>query len=897
MNFDDYFEALNGVKPFPWQRRLVSQVLASGRWPSSISLPTASGKTAILDIAVFCLASQGKKGNTGRRIFYIVDRRVVVDQAYERAESLARKLTEAKEGILSEVAKELMRYGGSKPLAVARLRGAMYRDESWAASPSQPIICVSTVDQVGSRLLFRGYGLSNSARPIHAALIANDSLIILDEAHISIPFGETLRAIERYRSEAWAGSPLNLPFAFVRMSATSHGAEFSLAEEDIEDPVLGKRIKAHKEVTLHKVPDEKFEEKAVELAMKIGKGATAVVINTVVGARAILNRLMEKGVQAVLLTGRSRPYERDALVKEIIPRIGANRDEYNDRLFVVATQCIEVGVDFDFDTMLTECASMDSLIQRFGRMNRFGKRTEEKGAIIIRQSQTSKPDWLYGEAMKKTWEWLSRNGRRVDFSPAGIRSPPVELLVQQNHAPVMLPAYMDAWVQTGPPPAIEPDIALFLHGATEDDSDVQVVWRIDLDEDKQDTWADTVSLLPPSLREAMQVPVHSVKAWLASEVASVSDLEMQPRDERRITTGRRALLWRGPDNSKVVGPAEVKPGDTIVVPSNYGGADRFGWYPDSKEPVQDIAELVSFERGLPVLRLHGKVMKSWFSSAEVFESFVGRVEELPPESDYERMLELLQVLKDSEEVRPEIRKIASSMLQPTFERYPSGDGWIVRERKAVDWNDEESSFQVKAVTLLAHSKGVQAKAERYAKDAGLPDTLVKDISLAAFLHDVGKADPRFQAWLRGGDELAALRAGEPIAKSVMYLDKKEREAARIIAGYPKGGRHEALSAHMVMSLQPRANDPDLLLHLVSSHHGYSRPFLPVVEDGPVDVRLSFGEFEMKGSTNHGLWRLDGGTADRFWSLIRRYGYYGLSFLEALLRLADHIQSAEEQGSS
>jgi CRISPR-associated endonuclease/helicase Cas3 len=897
MNFEDYFEALNGVKPFPWQRRLVSQVLASGKWPSIISLPTASGKTAILDIAVFCLASQGRRGNTGRRIFHVVDRKVVVDQAYERARSIARKLAEAKEGILSEVAKELMSCGGSEPLAVARLRGAMYRDESWAASPSQPVICVSTVDQIGSRLLFRGYGLSNSEKPIHAALIANDSLIILDEAHISIPFGETLQAIERYRSEAWAQSPLDLPFAFVRMSATFHGAEFSLNEEDIEDPVLGKRIKANKEVALRKVADTKFEEEAVELAMKMGKGATAVVVNTAVVARKILNLLVGEGVQAVLLTGRSRPYERDILVKEIIPRIGANRGECNDRLFVVATQCIEVGVDFDFDSMLTECASMDSLIQRFGRMNRFGERTESKGAIIIRQSQTSKPDWLYGEAMQKTWEWLSRDGRQVDLSPAGIIIPPDELLMQQNHAPVMLPAYMDAWVQTGPPPFIEPDIALFLHGATEDDSDVQVVWRADLDEDKQDTWVDTVSLLPPSLREAMQVPVQAVRAWLASEIASVSDLEMQPKDERRITTGRKALLWRGPDNSKVVEPAEVKPGDTIVVPSNYGGADRFGWYPDSREPVQDIAELVSFERGLPVLRLHGKVMKSWFSSAEAFESFIGRVDELPPEPDDERLRELLQVLKDSEDVRPEIRNIASSMLHPAFERYTAGDGWVVRKQKDVGWNDEESSFQAKAVTLLAHSNGVQAKAERYARDAGLPDALVRDISLAAFLHDAGKADPRFQAWLRAGDELAVLRADEPIAKSVKFMDKKEREAARIIAGYPKGGRHEALSAHMLMGLQLGASDPDLLLHLVSSHHGYSRPFLPVVDDVPRDVRLTFGEFEMKGSTAHGLWRLDSGTADRFWSLIRRYGYYGLSFLEALLRLADHMQSKEEQGGS
>ena len=64
------------------------------------------------------------------------------------------------------------------------MRGGMYRDNGWADEPNQPLVCVSTVDQTGSRLLFRGYvQVGPSSRPVHAGLIGTDSLIIVYEAH------------------------------------------------------------------------------------------------------------------------------------------------------------------------------------------------------------------------------------------------------------------------------------------------------------------------------------------------------------------------------------------------------------------------------------------------------------------------------------------------------------------------------------------------------------------------------------------------------------------------------------------------------------------------------------------------------------------------------------------
>lgn len=97
-------------------------------------------------------------------------------------------------------------------------------------------------------------------------------------------------------------------------------------------------------------------------------------------------------------------------------------------------------------------------------------------------------------------------------------------------------------------------------------------------------------------------------------------------------------------------------------------------------------------------------------------------------------------------------------------------------------------------------------------------------------------------------------------------------------------------------------DVDLVLHLVASHHGYCRPFAPaVVDESPVDVTLAahtsktFGEIDFASTTScNGLHRLDSPLADRFWALVAKYGWQELCWLEAILRLADHRASEEEQ---
>jgi CRISPR-associated endonuclease/helicase Cas3 len=201
--------------------------------------------------------------------------------------------------------------------------------------------------------------------------------------------------------------------------------------------------------------------------------------------------------------------------------------------------------------------------------------------------------------------------------------------------------------------------------------------------------------------------------------------------------------------------------------------------------------------------------------------------------------------------------------------------------------------------LRRHSLGVESLARAFGDTCGLGPDLTADIALAGRLHDVGKADPRFQRWLHGGDEVAAVLS-ELLAKSGMR-SRRERERARKIAGYPKGGRHELMSLAMVDShnLSLAATDPDLVRHLIASHHGFCRPFAPAfdeVDDLVVEADGEVVTYKLRASTRDAAQagHLGSGVAARYWRVLRKYGWLGLPYIEGILRLADHRCSEIEE---
>ena len=364
----------------------------------------------------------------------------------------------------------------------------------------------------------------------------------------------------------------------------------------------------------------------------------------------------------------------------------------------------------------------------------------------------------------------------------------------------------------------------------------------------------------------------------------------------------------------------------LIVPAEYGGCDAFGWAPNSDKPVEDVAdgtaELFWGRRcAARIARDCVQTDTQWsrLSALLAQESMVG--------SDLvERLLDALPSAEAAETRKEGIdsplsrdaRKPLEALRRPRGRidvHFPYAGGSesgavIVAERGVENTDapdagapatedDNLSHTSRKPVSLEHHSHTVAGLAERFALMLGLEE-YAGDLSLAAFLHDIGKADRRFQTMLSGG-ALWNRPDGPPLAKSGRSWSPGAGERA----GLPKGWRHEALSVRMARA-HPRfadAHDPALVLWLIGSHHGLGRPFFDFFDPAPereplpcLDVAhwgLAAAEpgpqslaFDFYGADWPSL----------FADLRRRYGIWGLAHLEAILRLADHRASEEENAS-
>lgn len=956
-DFSMYFKSVHGVEPFPWQKRLLKQLVDTHRWPEIIGLPTGSGKTSVMDISLFALACGAK---IPRRFVIVVDRRIVVDEAFRRALRIRKAIfttDDTQLNVLGKLKVALKQLGGDSPLDIVLLRGGLHRESIWVKNPATPLIICSTVDQVGSRLLHRGYGVSPNMRSVHAGMLANDAVIVLDEAHCSQPFLETLTSISRFRK--FAREPLDIPFATVTMTATPREGKniFSLDEDDYRHPVLFPRVVAKRYLKLVSAQQEGITGFVQTVVDKIQeylstKGVTIlVVVNSVNTARAIVT-LLKKNMNKnhdlwnmegpILLTGRSRPIARENQLHDIEWRLAAGRDRTATKemppLVIIATQCVEVGADFDADTLITEICPLDSLQQRIGRLNRLGQLNKSEAIIIAKKEiaeakeEDTFEDPIYGNAANMTWRWLvshyCKEGTDTSMLQLSqlLSDEPAEriatLCSPTKSAPILLPSHLDAWVQTNPEPVVEPEPSLFLHGLDQAEVDVQLVWRADLDPDHIESWAATIEAMPPQPGEVLAIPLHRCRAWLKGnrkQAAETNDLEGDVSlDEKSNISITYFLLWKGSETTKAIQDTQqIRPGDTVVLPASAGGCDAGGWAPDSSEAVIDLAEESYCSAGArAVLRLHRSLINNLPDFLHPYVDYIpDEIDPLEFKRNQSAVREAIRSYTPQEGYKTSINTILQILAHANdlkIDVHPSGRGLLISSQRKlpisnigelvvdVSSEDDTSSKRAVQVFLDTHLEDVANKARNMLQTIGLANRIANSIVEASKFHDMGKADPRFQILLHGGNPFM-IANNRPLAKSPEFAYGSK--FLTLWKEYPKGARHELLSLRMIEEVLPVDDveiDRNLVLHLVASHHGRCRAFAPYYEDSdPFEVTYTINGENYSANSDcklNGIPPSDAssGIAERFWNLIETYGWWGLSYLEACMRLADHRASEDEE---
>lgn len=971
-DFSTFYRDIHGWEPFPWQRQLVHSILEHGTWPSLVDVPTGLGKTSMLDIAVFLSTldcdRHGSDKIGRRRIYFVVDRRIVVDQAAHHAHEIEAALAEAVPGtVAAQVADRLRNMAGPTArdglLPTVTMRGGVTWDAAWLSRPDQPGIVTGTVDQIGSRLLFRGYGVSQRRWPIDAALVGMDALVIGDEAHLAAALTTTLASVAAHdTSSASLGVP---PATVVQLTATGRdpGVGWTPPFDEathLDVPEAAQRLNAPKRLRLITTPKATAakEMAAVAADQAATPGARVLVVcNTIDRARdvhTLLGKAFPESVHLDLLIGRSRSVDREAVVDRVIDLYRPDRQASPEAAVLVATQTVEVGIDLDATAMVTENASWDALVQRFGRVNRRGLHRESP--VVVVHDDDPKPP-VYGETRLRTADFIEQQlqqAEELDVSPLALRrlSPPSDTMLPPPATPVLLPAHIDAWARTSPAPSNDAPLDPYLHGFDNGVAPVAIAWRDGLLEADgssitRDQANQYLSVVPIQAEECVEAPLSAVRQWLTdakptpvSDWDEDEDWDIPFGEDSNRAVWRRAELPDGRTQWQLAGPAEIRPGDLVVAPIEGGGLDAYGWAPKDNKPVSDISELAALERNLPVLLLDQglarrlglpplpepawdairtwqttdepdvrtdaeqrcrDLVSAWLTAAPLHDegpwSRNGRRERLATAM---AMASLQAAQTSHSEYDGELDPSFSPVvLRPSFTHTPA---WRMATDETVDGSvhlgdsgDDGSPSRHRRVTLAQHGQAVADRAAEICEHLGLPDDIARTVTDAARWHDLGKTDPRFQAMLFDGDRMRALLASEPIAKSGMPPgDLVRRRTARVRSELPRGARHEAWSYALVKAqfsgAETDGGDSDLLLHLIASHHGHARPLLPPVPDQ--------AEHDLACDLDGRQWAaplpktVDLGHARRFRHLNERYGRWGVALLEAIVRCADMTVSGE-----
>lgn len=945
--FAQFFRATHdGLEPHPWQQSLSDRVCDSG-WPNSISVPTGLGKTATISVWLYELARQTAaevpQRSAPMRLFYVVNRRLVVDQGAAYAKGLQKALDQVDvdsdmRDVLDPVRQALLTLcppGDTRPLLSTSIHGTDPDDTAWMRATGAVIVSL-TPAQLVSRVLMRGYGVSAGTRSIHAGLTGIDRLILFDEPHLSMPAVNTLAAQERLAAR---GESLGIPLGkTVLLGATvpdldegtvgARALKFDV-DEHLSSPAASRRLRAPKTLHIERLATTSdvalanAAAKFVQAQVTQGVERILVVLNTVAAAQRVFLKLQQVAerksapVNVALLTSRFRRSDRAS--------VGLNEGP----LILVATQTIEVGVDLSFDAMFTEVPSFESLTQRLGRVNRDGLAAEshvvlaaQKGASGNGSFRVSKSTaHIYGEGpVLACLDLLERHrdpDGDVDVSPVALmrmRDSVTDgsLDVAPERAATLHSHLMPIIAQTRPTPRPDLPVEAFANGPDQNVvPEVEVAWRPNL---KALLGLRKSEVPSPLDSEYVSVPYGQIRKLLLGRATSAdfSDITGVPEQDapgRRLgprVLNRVCVLNPGDDQWHQVGAAgQVRPGARVVLACEVGGyVPSLGWRPESTESVPSV-QFASLQMALAQDARQLEFRSPPTHLLAVSPRLLAEIS--PDDARYlptERLLESATQywLREPDLSRAQEEQLVAELVEAANDLVAvlaEGNGAVLGPEIAGNVNAWGVSLPValtrKAtsrggvgqVLLADHGRQVGLWARGAAQTAGLPEGISEALANAGFFRDEGKRFLPFQQYLGAveGDP------GGPLAKSkiarrdqTMRGSRASDRAVRQRLGLPWGWRHEQYGlAFIPLGLRERP----LVDHLVGSHHGWYRPvFLPSAGDS-VGPATQDDAFKVLGVEH----------ADEFLALNQRFSPWGLAYLEAVLRLADWTASATPLATS
>ena len=253
-------------------------------------------------------------------------------------------------------------------------------DESkqFATLWKSPII-VTTAVQFFETL---GSNMPAALRKLHSL---PGSAVFVDEAHNVMP--TTIWPLEwRWLKEL--AQNWRCHFVFASGSLIKYWENESFIQNDSNaPPVLPEIIPENLQQKIQEQENKRIQFEQIKKGLSVDEliklliqpplTSSLVVVNTVYNAALLASRLKERLLETegnarrvMHLSTALSPYDRKNIVQKIKKALNPQSPDYIPGLILVATSCVEAGVDFSFQSAYRESCSAASLFQIAGRVNR-----------------------------------------------------------------------------------------------------------------------------------------------------------------------------------------------------------------------------------------------------------------------------------------------------------------------------------------------------------------------------------------------------------------------------------------------------------------------------------------------------------------------------------------------